>query len=185
VSRAIVYFFLFFPLIPRSLTLFFLSSRCRTDVNQLFDVALGMYDFQLVLMIAQYSQKVRFPSLPLSRLHRLPTHTFRSFFASLRTLESISPSSRSSELSTSTTNGSRSTIISSDTSPVSTTFILLVRFCSSSFFTASFEARADLGFDSDHLQGPKGSKNRSLTSRSTICIERRFRSGRTNLNLWL
>ncbi|CED83780.1 IkappaB kinase complex, IKAP component [Phaffia rhodozyma] len=27
------------------------------DVNQLFDVALGMYDFQLVLMIAQFSQK--------------------------------------------------------------------------------------------------------------------------------
>lgn len=29
-----------------------------TDVNRLFDVALGMYDFQLVLMVAQYSQKV-------------------------------------------------------------------------------------------------------------------------------
>lgn len=31
-----------------------------TDVNRLFDVALGMYDFGLVLMIAQFSQKVRF-----------------------------------------------------------------------------------------------------------------------------
>jgi elongator complex protein 1 len=30
-----------------------------TDVNKLFDVALGMYDFQLVLMVAQFSQKVR------------------------------------------------------------------------------------------------------------------------------
>jgi len=29
-----------------------------SDVNQLYDVALGMYDFQLVLMVAQYSQKV-------------------------------------------------------------------------------------------------------------------------------
>lgn len=29
-----------------------------TDVNRLYDVALGMYDFQLVLMVAQYSQKV-------------------------------------------------------------------------------------------------------------------------------
>lgn len=37
----------------------------RTDVNQLFDVALGMYDFQLVLMIAQYSQKVSHRELPL------------------------------------------------------------------------------------------------------------------------
>lgn len=30
-----------------------------TNVNQLYDVALGMYDFKLVLMVAQYSQKVR------------------------------------------------------------------------------------------------------------------------------
>jgi elongator complex protein 1 len=29
-----------------------------SDVNQLYDLALGMYNFQLVLMIAQYSQKV-------------------------------------------------------------------------------------------------------------------------------
>jgi elongator complex protein 1 len=29
-----------------------------SDVDRLYDVALGMYDFQLVLMIAQYSQKV-------------------------------------------------------------------------------------------------------------------------------
>ena len=29
-----------------------------SNVNQLYDVALGMYDFQLVLMVAQYSQKV-------------------------------------------------------------------------------------------------------------------------------
>ena len=28
------------------------------DVNQLFDVALGMYDFDLVLMVAERSQKV-------------------------------------------------------------------------------------------------------------------------------
>jgi hypothetical protein len=36
-----------------------------TDVNRLFDVALGMYDFGLVLMIAQFSQKVRVVSLIL------------------------------------------------------------------------------------------------------------------------
>ena len=29
------------------------------DANTLFDVALGMYDFALVLLIAQYAQKVR------------------------------------------------------------------------------------------------------------------------------
>lgn len=28
------------------------------DANQLFDTALGMYDFSLVLMIAQHAQKV-------------------------------------------------------------------------------------------------------------------------------
>lgn len=30
------------------------------DANSLFDTALGMYDFSLVLMIAQHAQKVRF-----------------------------------------------------------------------------------------------------------------------------
>lgn len=34
-----------------------------SDVNKLYDVALGMYNFQLVLMIAQYSQKVSFPPM--------------------------------------------------------------------------------------------------------------------------
>ena len=29
------------------------------DVNELFDVALGTYDFSLVLMVAEKSQKVR------------------------------------------------------------------------------------------------------------------------------
>ena len=29
------------------------------DVDKLFDTALGMYDFSLVLLIAQHSQKVR------------------------------------------------------------------------------------------------------------------------------
>lgn len=32
-----------------------------SDVNKLYDVALGMYNFQLVLMVAQYSQKVCHP----------------------------------------------------------------------------------------------------------------------------
>jgi hypothetical protein len=30
-----------------------------SDVNKLYDVALGMYNFHLVLLVAQYSQKVR------------------------------------------------------------------------------------------------------------------------------
>ena len=29
------------------------------DVNQMYDVALGMYDFELVLMVAEKSQKVK------------------------------------------------------------------------------------------------------------------------------
>jgi elongator complex protein 1 len=29
------------------------------DADRLFDTALGMYDFSLVLLVAQYSQKVR------------------------------------------------------------------------------------------------------------------------------
>lgn len=29
------------------------------DVNELFDVALGTYDFELVLMVAEKSQKVK------------------------------------------------------------------------------------------------------------------------------
>ena len=29
------------------------------DVNQMYDVALGMYNFELVLMVAEKSQKVR------------------------------------------------------------------------------------------------------------------------------
>lgn len=29
-----------------------------SDVNKLYDVALGLYDFQLVLLVAQHSQKV-------------------------------------------------------------------------------------------------------------------------------
>lgn len=28
------------------------------DVNKMYDIALGMYDFQLVLMVAEKSQKV-------------------------------------------------------------------------------------------------------------------------------
>jgi len=38
-----------------------------TNVNQLYNIALGMYDFQLVLMVAQYSQKVRGQVFVLSK----------------------------------------------------------------------------------------------------------------------
>lgn len=51
------------------------------DANSLFDTALGMYDFSLVLMIAQYAQKViaiLFPdsqrsNFDLSGSKRVPT----------------------------------------------------------------------------------------------------------------
>lgn len=47
-----------------------------TNVNQLYDVALGMYDFKLVLMIAQYSQKVRLADFNTRRgLDRFPPFT--------------------------------------------------------------------------------------------------------------
>ncbi|GMK55839.1 hypothetical protein CspeluHIS016_0208950 [Cutaneotrichosporon spelunceum] len=49
-----------------------------SNVNQLFDVALGMYDFQLVLMVAQYSQKDPKEYLPFLReLRALDTHEQR------------------------------------------------------------------------------------------------------------
>ena len=38
------------------------------DADSLFDTALGMYDFALVLMIAQHAQKVRISGL------RIPLH---------------------------------------------------------------------------------------------------------------
>ena len=36
-------------------------SLLLVDVNQLYDVALGMYDFELVLLVAEMSQKVQYP----------------------------------------------------------------------------------------------------------------------------
>jgi elongator complex protein 1 len=39
------------------------------DADKLFDIALGMYDFTLVLLIAQHSQKVR---IPISNRHSHP-----------------------------------------------------------------------------------------------------------------
>ncbi|KAI8929674.1 IKI3 family-domain-containing protein [Entophlyctis helioformis] len=45
------------------------------DVNKLYDVALGMYDFALVLMVAQHSQKDPRDYLPfLSELQKLPKY---------------------------------------------------------------------------------------------------------------
>ena len=43
------------------------------DVNQLYNIALGMYDFNLVLMVAEKSQKDPKEYLPfLNELRRLP-----------------------------------------------------------------------------------------------------------------
>jgi len=80
-----------------------------SDANKLFDLALGMYDFPLVLMIAQHSQKVRSPFLspssnPLTDLY--PPH---------RILVNISPSSASSASSIPTSNAIASTTISAAT----------------------------------------------------------------------
>ena len=49
------------------------------DADTLFDVALGMYDFSLVLLVAQHAQKV-----PYLRIYG-PTNMLRSS----RTLENI------------------------------------------------------------------------------------------------
>ena len=64
------------------------------DVDQLYEVALGMYDFQLVLMVAERSQKVMvpfpyltssylhshdlIPTISIPSYHRTPKSTFRS-----------------------------------------------------------------------------------------------------------
>ncbi|GAA5956343.1 hypothetical protein JCM21900_006151 [Sporobolomyces salmonicolor] len=49
-----------------------------SDANKLFDLALGMYDFALVLMIAQHSQKDPREYLPFLRaLRELPLHLQR------------------------------------------------------------------------------------------------------------
>lgn len=58
-----------------------------SDVNKLYDVALGMYDFKLVLMVAQYSQKVC--PAPLPRQSRT---------LKIRIPKNICPSCASSEL---------------------------------------------------------------------------------------
>ena len=50
-----------------------------SDVNKLYDVALGMYNFQLVLMVAQYSQKVSRSEYEEQRLiNRIPKNTCHS-----------------------------------------------------------------------------------------------------------
>lgn len=48
------------------------------DVDRLYDVALGLYDFDLVLMVAQKSQKDPKEYLPfLTSLQNMDTHTQR------------------------------------------------------------------------------------------------------------
>lgn len=69
------------------------------DANRLFDTALGMYDFSLVLMIAQHAQKASCEPLNLGKVIDLQ----------LRIQESIFLSSASFVLWRSTTNGLRST----------------------------------------------------------------------------
>ena len=65
-----------------------------SDADKLFNLALGMYDFALVLMIAQHSQKVRSRSLCVtngterSGVNRIRKNIYRSceiFVNSIRT----------------------------------------------------------------------------------------------------
>jgi elongator complex protein 1 len=59
------------------------------DADRLFDTALGMYDFSLVLLVAQYSQKVRrhlMQKCPVAYAHQDPRE-YLPFLRSLRALE--------------------------------------------------------------------------------------------------
>lgn len=74
------------------------------DANSLFDTALGMYDFSLVLMIAQHAQKVRL----------IICVTLIELSHSVRIPENIYHSCGSSERCQNSTNGSESMTISGD-----------------------------------------------------------------------
>lgn len=65
------------------------------DADRLFDTALGMYDFSLVLMVAQHAQKVRCNMLQPCGLSRRANAVFD---AMNRTRESISRSFGNYEL---------------------------------------------------------------------------------------
>jgi hypothetical protein len=80
------------------------------DADTLFDVALGMYDFSLVLLIAQHTQKVQ-PT------YAICPDNWRciTLILYVRTLENISLSCASSVLWKSITNDSVSMIILNDT----------------------------------------------------------------------
>lgn len=82
-----------------------------SDVNKLYDVALGMYNFQLVLMIAQYSQKAS-PPPPQPRIFfRYKKKAYKPTF---RIRKNTSLSCENSELLINGINDSRLTIISKD-----------------------------------------------------------------------
>ena len=50
------------------------------NVNELFDVALGLYDFDLVLFVAEKSQKDPKEFLPfLNELKKLPDENYRKY----------------------------------------------------------------------------------------------------------
>jgi len=50
------------------------------DVNDLYNVALGTYDFDLVLMVAEKSQKVRVLFAVFSFFELLSLYCFNRFF---------------------------------------------------------------------------------------------------------
>lgn len=80
-----------------------------SDVNKLYDVALGMYNFQLVLMIAQYSQKASFLP-PNGNLVK----TSETLITLRRIRKSTFPFCENSALLVNGINDSRLTIISKD-----------------------------------------------------------------------
>lgn len=88
------------------------------DADRLFDIALGMYDFSLVLMVAQHAQKV----IP-SRLNNMICLTCLRF----RTRENISHFCGNSGLSLNIISALKSTTIFEDMGKHCQTSILQVR----------------------------------------------------------
>lgn len=59
------------------------------DADQLFDVALGMYDFSLVLMVAQQSQKVNLITIMKRYFYEFCEVYFGNTFLLFRIRENI------------------------------------------------------------------------------------------------
>ena len=61
-TERVLFYFIFFLVSPGNIVSLEEALRhllCMVDINQLYDIALGMYNFDIVLMVAEKSQKVR------------------------------------------------------------------------------------------------------------------------------